>query len=94
MVQNNHQHHQRLALVLVLPRCRNDRHAATDQLFNAFQERALIRRAQADRHPIGASGTRVLVTLLNAMNQRQAKIGLASLCIGGGEAVAMAVELV
>lgn len=43
-------------------------------------------------HPIGASGTRVLVTLLHALKQRKAKIGIASLCIGGGEAVAMAVE--
>ena len=45
-------------------------------------------------HPIGASGARVLVTLLGAMKQRHAKIGVASLCIGGGEAVAMAVEAV
>ncbi|MDB6064107.1 MAG: thlA 3 [Pedosphaera sp.] len=44
-------------------------------------------------HPIGASGARTLVTLLNAMKQRGAKIGINSLCIGGGEAVAMAVEL-
>src|SRR5207244_3848438 len=44
-------------------------------------------------HPIGASGARTLVTLLNAMKQRGAKIGIDSLCIGGGEAVAMAVEL-
>lgn len=44
-------------------------------------------------HPIGASGTRTLVTLINAMKQRGAKIGINSLCIGGGEAVAMAVEL-
>jgi acetyl-CoA C-acetyltransferase len=43
-------------------------------------------------HPIGASGARVLVTLLEAMKQRQAKVGIASLCIGGGEAVALAVE--
>ena len=43
-------------------------------------------------HPIGASGTRVLVTLLNALRQRDGKIGIASLCIGGGEAVALAVE--
>ena len=43
-------------------------------------------------HPIGASGARVLVTLLNALQQRGGKIGIASLCIGGGEAVAMAVE--
>lgn len=45
-------------------------------------------------HPIGASGARTLVTLLNAMQQRQARIGIVSLCIGGGEAVAMAVEFV
>ncbi len=44
-------------------------------------------------HPIGASGTRTLVTLLNAMKERGAKIGINALCIGGGEAVAMAVEL-
>jgi acetyl-CoA C-acetyltransferase len=44
-------------------------------------------------HPIGASGARTLVTLLNAMKQRGAKIGINALCIGGGEAVAMAVEL-
>ena len=44
-------------------------------------------------HPIGASGARTLVTLLNAMEQRHARIGITSLCIGGGEAVAMAVEL-
>jgi acetyl-CoA C-acetyltransferase len=43
-------------------------------------------------HPIGASGARVLVTLLAAMKHRHAKIGVASLCIGGGEAVALAVE--
>lgn len=44
-------------------------------------------------HPIGASGARTLVTLINAMQQRGAKIGVDSLCIGGGEAVALAVEL-
>lgn len=43
-------------------------------------------------HPIGASGARTLVTLLNAMKHRGAKIGINALCIGGGEAVAMAVE--
>ncbi len=43
-------------------------------------------------HPIGASGARVLVTLLNALERRQARTGIASLCIGGGEAVALAVE--
>jgi acetyl-CoA C-acetyltransferase len=43
-------------------------------------------------HPIGASGARILATLLAALEQRQEKRGLAALCIGGGEAVAMAVE--
>ncbi|GMU24845.1 MAG: acetyl-CoA acetyltransferase [Phycisphaerae bacterium] len=43
-------------------------------------------------HPIGASGARTLVTLLNAMKHRQARVGVVTLCIGGGEAVAMAVE--
>jgi acetyl-CoA C-acetyltransferase len=45
-------------------------------------------------HPIGASGARILATLLAALEARDARRGLASLCIGGGEAVAMAVELV
>ena len=45
-------------------------------------------------HPIGASGARVLVTLLHAMQQRGAKRGLASLCLGGGNAVALVVERV
>ncbi|MAF31526.1 MAG: acetyl-CoA C-acyltransferase [Magnetococcales bacterium] len=44
-------------------------------------------------HPIGASGARVLVTLLAALKRVNGKKGVASLCIGGGEAVAMAVEL-
>jgi acetyl-CoA C-acetyltransferase len=44
-------------------------------------------------HPIGASGARVLVTLLNALRDRGLKRGIASLCLGGGEAVAMAVEM-
>ena len=43
-------------------------------------------------HPIGASGARIIVTLLGAMQQRNAKRGIASLCIGGGEATAIAVE--
>jgi acetyl-CoA C-acetyltransferase len=43
-------------------------------------------------HPIGASGARILVTLLNAMRQRDARTGLATLCLGGGDAVALSVE--
>ena len=44
-------------------------------------------------HPIGASGARVLVTLIYALKARGLKRGIASLCLGGGEAVAMAVEM-
>ncbi len=44
-------------------------------------------------HPIGASGARILVTLLNALRRRGGTKGVASLCIGGGEATAMAVEM-
>src|SRR5579863_5444847 len=45
-------------------------------------------------HPIGASGARILATLLSALKQRKARYGLASLCLGGGNAVAMVVERV
>jgi acetyl-CoA C-acetyltransferase len=45
-------------------------------------------------HPIGASGTRIIVTLLNALKSQGKKRGVASLCIGGGEATAVAVELI
>ncbi len=44
-------------------------------------------------HPIGATGARILVTLIHALRQRGGRRGVASLCIGGGEATAMAVEL-
>lgn len=44
-------------------------------------------------HPIGASGARVLVTLIHALKDRGLKTGLATLCLGGGEAVAMTIEL-
>ena len=43
-------------------------------------------------HPIGASGTRVLVTLLHEMARRDAQKGLATLCIGGGMGIAMCLE--
>jgi acetyl-CoA C-acetyltransferase len=45
-------------------------------------------------HPIGASGARIVVTLANALKRRGLKRGVASLCIGGGEATALAIELV
>jgi len=45
-------------------------------------------------HPIGASGARILTTLLHEMRRRSVKRGLATLCIGGGMGIAMAVEAV
>jgi acetyl-CoA acetyltransferase family protein len=50
--------------------------------------------AVAFGHPIGASGTRVLLTVLYELKQREKKYGLASLCIGGGQGIAMVVEAV
>ncbi len=44
-------------------------------------------------HPIGCSGTRIVVTLISGLAKRGKRRGIASLCIGGGEATAMAVEL-
>jgi acetyl-CoA C-acetyltransferase len=44
-------------------------------------------------HPIGASGTRILVTLINALKTNGGKNGVASLCVGGGMGIAMAIEL-
>ena len=49
--------------------------------------------ATALGHPIGASGARIIATLLAALETRGLRRGIASLCIGGGEATAMAVEL-
>ena len=45
-------------------------------------------------HPIGASGARILVTLIGALREHGKRRGVAALCIGGGEATAMAIELV
>jgi len=44
-------------------------------------------------HPIGASGARILVTLLHTMRERGARRGVAAICIGGGEGMAVCVEL-
>ena len=44
-------------------------------------------------HPIGATGARITTTLIHALHARGLKRGIASLCIGGGEAVAIAVEI-
>ena len=59
----------------------------------ALDGRVRVRRSNALGHPIGCSGARILVTLLSALRQRGEKRGIASLCIGGGEATAVAVEL-
>lgn len=67
---------------------------ACTKLAGIAPERVNVRGgAVALGHPIGASGTRVLVTLLHAMRERGARRGLATLCIGGGEALAMIVEV-
>jgi acetyl-CoA C-acetyltransferase len=50
--------------------------------------------ATALGHPIGASGARIMATLIAALQNRGLKKGVASLCIGGGEATAVALELV
>ena len=50
--------------------------------------------ATALGHPIGASGARLIVTLIHALQKSGGKRGIASLCIGGGEATAIAIELV
>ena len=49
-------------------------------------------RACAIGHPIGASGARIMVTLLNALERYEMKRGIAAVCIGGGEGTAIAIE--
>ncbi len=48
----------------------------------------------AQGHPVGSTGSRIIATLIHALRQRGGKRGIASLCIGGGEATAVAVELI
>jgi acetyl-CoA C-acetyltransferase len=68
---------------------------AVAKLAGLDPERVNVRGgAVALGHPIGASGARILVTLLHALRDRKAKRGLATLCIGGGEAVAVVIEAV
>ena len=50
------------------------------------------KEAAPSGHPVGASGARILVTLLYEMKRRDAKTGLATLCIGGGQGTALIVE--
>lgn len=66
--------------------------AAMQQLELPHEKVNVYGGAIALGHPIGASGARVLITLLNAMQNQDAKTGCASLCIGGGEAVALVVR--
>ncbi|GJL83712.1 MAG: acetyl-CoA acetyltransferase [marine bacterium B5-7] len=68
--------------------------AAIDQLKLDHQQVNVNGGACALGHPIGASGARIVTTLLHALKQRGERRGIASLCIGGGEATAMAFELV
>jgi acetyl-CoA C-acetyltransferase len=75
----------------------------SDELNEAFAAQVHFCRTKANKghprgaialgHPLGASGARVLTTLLYALKARGLKRGVASLCLGGGEAVAMAVEM-
>jgi acetyl-CoA C-acetyltransferase len=67
--------------------------AVTREIGAAFERVNVNGGAVAIGHPIGCSGARVLVTLIHAMKKRNAKKGLASLCLGGGNAVAMAVSM-
>ena len=66
--------------------------AVTEQLELAPEKVNVNGGAVALGHPIGASGARILVTLLYELRRRQAKRGIAALCLGGGNAVALAVE--
>ncbi|MBX3497133.1 MAG: acetyl-CoA C-acyltransferase [Parvibaculum sp.] len=66
--------------------------AAIKELNLSHENMNIYGGACALGHPIGASGARILVTLLNALQQTGGKRGVASLCIGGGEATAVAIE--
>ncbi|MFT6388243.1 MAG: acetyl-CoA C-acetyltransferase [Cellvibrionaceae bacterium] len=68
--------------------------AAIDQLGIAHEKTNIHGGATALGHPIGASGARIIVTLLYALKRLGKKKGIASLCIGGGEATAVAVEMI
>ncbi len=66
--------------------------AAREDLGLDFQKINVFGGACALGHPIGASGARILVTLLNALESHKARLGVAALCIGGGEGTAMVIE--
>ena len=65
---------------------------AADKLKIPYEKLNVNGGAVSMGHPIGASGTRILVTLLNALKNRKLRYGLAAICIGGGEASAMIIE--
>ncbi|RKX33984.1 MAG: acetyl-CoA C-acetyltransferase [Verrucomicrobia bacterium] len=67
--------------------------AAMRDIGIAHKKLNVLGGAVAIGHPIGASGVRVLATLINVLRKRGGKVGIASLCIGGGEGIAMAIEL-
>lgn len=67
--------------------------AAMRDLGIAHEKLNVLGGAVAIGHPIGASGIRVLATLINVLRRRGGRLGIASLCIGGGEGIAMAIEL-
>ena len=67
--------------------------AATDELHIDPAKVNIEGGACALGHPVGCSGTRIVVTLINSLQRTGAKKGVATLCIGGGEAVAIAIEL-
>lgn len=67
--------------------------AAMRDIGIAHEKLNVLGGAVAIGHPIGASGVRVLATLINVLRKRGGKVGIASLCIGGGEGIAMAIEL-
>jgi acetyl-CoA C-acetyltransferase len=68
--------------------------AAMSQLGLPHEKVNVFGGACALGHPVGASGARILVTLINALGQKGLKRGVAAICIGGGEATAMALELI
>ena len=68
---------------------------AVNKILNLDPERVNVNGgAVALGHPIGASGARILVTLLHALRQKSRKRGMAAICIGGGEAAGMIVEMI
>jgi acetyl-CoA C-acetyltransferase len=68
--------------------------AAMSELRLAHEQVNVNGGACALGHPIGASGARIIVTLISALRARGARRGVASLCIGGGEATAIALETI